>query len=184
MNGLCFLVALIFFLYLLDSTKEHYTDSPVVMNNNAFHTETNEQFPGQLEGQYTHAVIDKQQNEINRLRTQIKKLAEIIDSGDDTTTNRYFYRRKLSNSLYKVAPTISAGDDYLSLYDDDFSTKTLSNIKFLSQTRASKFYDTEVHFPTELCGNFCTTTDNNAVQNEQVDLVRPISQTSYLAQTK
>jgi hypothetical protein len=136
---------------------------------------------------YTQEVIGRKDAEIMKLRNQVRKLAEVIDGGeeDENLMTKKFYRRKLNNANYGVAPFLSTlPDDYLNLYDDDFSNKTLSTVKFLSQTRQSKFYGKEVHYPTELCDNFCETEDKNAGLNEQVDLVRPVKETSYIPKVK
>jgi hypothetical protein len=134
---------------------------------------------GEIIKEYSDKVIDEQNNEIQRLRKQLFKLADIVTEGPEEETPK-FYRKKLSNTYYKVAPYVSGSNDYLTLEDDDFSTKTLSTIKFLSQTQPSKFWGNEVNFPDELCDNFCETDDKNAKYNEQIDLVRPINQTGYV----
>lgn len=123
---------------------------------------------------FAQSVIDKQADQIRTLRKKVQQLAYRLD---DEGTNK-FYRTKLSNKYYRPKPFLSNGsgfDNVLNLGDDDFSTKTLSTIKFLSQTRPSKYFGEEIHFPSELCGNFCTTSDPNAQLNEQIDLIRPIT---------
>ncbi len=129
---------------------------------------------------YTQEVIQRKDFEINKLRSQVQKLAEIVDGNEDEMLPRTFYRRKLSNKYYPVAPALTGQDNFLNLNDDDFSNKTLSTIKFLSQTRQSKYFGSEVHYPTELCDNFCETEDHNAALNEQVDLVRPVQAASII----
>tara|TARA_R100001163_G_scaffold65473_2_gene62759 strand:- start:6845 stop:7651 length:807 start_codon:yes stop_codon:yes gene_type:complete len=119
---------------------------------------------------YSQGVIERQAEQLKYLRKRVKRLAFQIDDAN------MFYRKKLSNKYYRPKPFLAdpGVNNLLNLNDDDFSTKTLSTIKFLSQTRPSKYYGTEIHFPTELCGNFCTTSDTNAQLHEQVDTVRPI----------
>lgn len=124
---------------------------------------------------YSESIIEKQRNENRELRSKIKQLAEKIDDMDGNNIwNDVYYRRKLSNKYYTVSPHMSGmNDDYLNLAEDDFSGKTLSTIKFLSQTRSSKFFDNNIEFPSELCGNFCATDDKNAKYNENIDMIRP-----------
>lgn len=124
-------------------------------------------------GIYAQEIIDRQSNQIRNLRNRVKGLVEKLDD-----TGNQFYRRKLSNKYYKPQPFLAYSGVNLSMMnldDDDFSNKTLSTIKFLSQTRSSKYFGDEVHFPTELCGNFCSTSDPNRIYNSQVDSIRPIS---------
>lgn len=129
---------------------------------------------------YKEAIINKQTDEIRRLRTKMRRLAERIDDQDNQ-----FYRRKLSNKNYKPKPFLAHTDhEVLNLYDDDFSTKTLSTIKFLSQTRSSKYYGDSIHFPTELCGHYCSTEDPNAKFHEQLDIVRPITPSNFAPRVK
>lgn len=129
---------------------------------------------------YAYSVVNKQAKEIRNLRKRLKKMAEKLDD-----TGNMFYRRKLSNKYYRPRPFLShAFNNSMNLYDDDFSTKTLSTIKFLSQTRSSKFHGDEIHFPSELCGHHCTTSDPNAQLHEQVDLVRPVTPIGYINRNK
>lgn len=129
---------------------------------------------------YKEAIINKQTDEIRRLRTKMRRLAERIDD-----QNNQFYRRKLSNKNYKPKPFLAHTDhEVLNLYDDDFSTKTLSTIKFLAQTRSSKYYGDSIHFPTELCGHYCSTEDPNAKFHEQLDIVRPITPSNFAPRVK
>lgn len=120
---------------------------------------------------YAQGIIDRQANQIRNLRTRIKDLADQLEDQGNP-----FYRRKLSNKYYKPRPFLANNglQNLMNLNDDDFSNKTLSTIKFLSQTRESKYYGNEVHFPTELCGNYCSTSDPNRIYNSQVEGIRPI----------
>lgn len=126
--------------------------------------------------QYTSEVIDKQSEEIKKLRKKVIKLTETIEEGIQPT--EIFYRKKLSNQYYPVVPIMNeiSNDNYLNIYDDDFSNKTLSTTQFLSQTRPSKFYGSDVHFTSDLCDNYCETQDKNALLNPEIDLVRPLDQ--------
>lgn len=129
---------------------------------------------------YAYNVIEKQAKKIRSLRNDLKKMAMKLDDMGGGT-----YRRRLSNKNYKVRPFMShAYENSLNLNDDDFSTKTLSTIKFLSHTRGSKFFGDEIHFPTELCGHYCTTSDPNAQFHEQLDLIRPVKPTDYINKNK
>ena len=131
-------------------------------------------------GVYAQSVINRQAKQIKNLRSKIMSMANEID-------NHGFYRKKLNNQNYKPKPFLSSTgqSDMLNLYDDDFSNKTLSTIKFLSQTRESKYFGDEIHFPTELCGNFCSTSDPNRGTNAQVDSIRPfVAPTSPKINTK
>lgn len=135
---------------------------------------------------YEAGVINDQMHEIRRLRGQVQKMAEMIDEGNPYKIPK-FYERKLSNKYYKVMPYMAVGVNdgtSLNLYDDDFSTKTLSTIKFLSQTRKSRFFGDEVHFPTELCGNSCPTSDINVAYHEQFDSTRPIIPPGFIPRQK
>lgn len=126
---------------------------------------------------YEQNVINKQREENRYLREKIHSLVDRLDDvlSYGNSYNDVFYRRKLNNENYMVNPHISSTDqNYLNLEDDDFSGKTLSTIKFLSQTRNSKYFDNDIHFPSELCGNFCSTSDPNALFHENIDLVRPL----------
>ena len=129
---------------------------------------------------YAQSIIQRQAEQIKNLRKKVKKLAFKIDD-----SNAY-YRKKLSNKYYQPKPFLAnyKTENVLNLNDDDFSGKTLSTIKFLSQTRPSKYFGNEIHFPTELCGNFCSTSDINAEFHEQIDTVRPISPTNYIPGNK
>jgi len=131
---------------------------------------------------YAYGVVEKQAHEIRRLRRRLKQIALKVD---DNSSNK-FYRTKLSNKYYRPKPILNKLPDVaaLNLHDDDFSNKTLSTIKFLSQTRPSKYFGNEIHFPTELCGNYCTTNDKNVQMHEQIDLVRPIAPTDYIQTNK
>jgi len=129
---------------------------------------------------YREAVINKQTDVIKNLRAQMRKLAEQIDDQQSL-----YYRKKLSNKNYQPKPFLSHIEhEVLNLSDDDFSTKTLSTTKFLSETRASKYFGDDIHFPTELCGNFCKTQDPNAKFHEQLDIVRPITPTNFIPKVK
>ena len=129
---------------------------------------------------YAQGIIERQGETIKHLRKKIKNIAINQDSCNT------FYRKKLSNKYYRPKPFLADPgiSNVLNLDDDDFSTKTLSTIKFLSQTRPSKYYGTEIHFPTELCGNFCSTDDPNAQFHEQIETVRPVSPTNYIPNVK
>lgn len=173
MDGIYLIIILLIIIYViiykLNSITESF-DNCVIENPQYL-----KQSPSQSD-LYDASVMNDQMHEIRRLRGQVQKLAEIIDEGNEFKLRKY-YSRKLSNKYYKVMPYMAVGVNNgtsLNLYDDDFSNKTLSTIKFLSQTRKSNFFGNEVHFPTELCGNFCSTSDPNAAYHEQIDLVRPI----------
>jgi len=129
---------------------------------------------------YAQSIIDRQAQQIKNLRKRVKKMAFKIDDSSA------FYRKKLSNKYYRPKPFLAnyKTENAMNLTDDDFSGKTLSTIKFLSQTRPSKFFGNEIHFPTELCGSYCSTSDPNAEFHEQIDLVRPISPTNYIPGNK
>lgn len=131
---------------------------------------------------YAYGALEKQANEIRRLRRKIKRLAMQVDDNPA----RKFYRTKLSNKYYQPKPMLAVIPDLnaVNLNDDDFSTKTMSTIKFLSQTRPSKFYGDEIHFPNELCGSYCETNDKNVQLHEQIDLVRPIAPLGYIRTNK
>jgi hypothetical protein len=119
---------------------------------------------------YAQNIIDRQAKQIRNMRESIVRMANEIDNQDNM-----FYRRKLNNKNYKPKPFLASTgqSDMLNLYDDDFSNKTLSTIKFLAQTRESKYFGDEVHFPSELCGNYCSTSDPNRAENAQIDGIRP-----------
>lgn len=120
---------------------------------------------------YAQQTIDRQAHQIKNLRSRVYDLANQLDD-----QGNMFYRRKLNNKNYKPKPFLAYGGNLsmMNLNDDDFSNKTLSTIKFLSQTRESKYYGNEVHFPTELCGDYCSTSDPNRIYNAQIDTIRPI----------
>lgn len=171
-------IILFLFILFLSSFHQRKTESFV---NNDHDSIINPEYLNNKNHSYDYALntIKRQKNENSYLRNRIKELVSKIEDCGGTT--RQFYRRKLSNNYYPVMPHISSFDqNYLNLYDDDFSTKTFSNVAFLSQTRSSKFFDDKVHFPNELCGNFCSTEDPNFLQNEQIDGIRykPISNDS------
>lgn len=130
---------------------------------------------------YAQSIIGRQAEQIKNLRKKVKKLAFKLDDSSDA-----YYRKKLSNKYYRPKPFLAKykTENVLNLNDDDFSGKTLSTIKFLSQTRPSRYFGNEIHFPTELCGSYCSTSDPNAEFHEQIDLVRPISPTDYIPRVK
>lgn len=127
---------------------------------------------------YAQAIIERQGATIKNLQKKLKHIA--LNEGNTPCST--MYRRKLSNKYYQPKPFLAHPgiDGLMNLNDDDFSNKTLSTIKFLSQTRPSKYYGSEIHFPTELCGNFCSTSDPNAQYHEQIDLVRPVQPIGYI----
>jgi hypothetical protein len=131
---------------------------------------------------YAQAIIERQGATIKNLQKKLKNIALNEGAGPCNT----MYRRKLSNKYYRPQPFLAHPgiDNLLNLNDDDFSNKTLSTIKFLSQTRPSKYFGSEVHFPTELCGNYCSTSDPNAQYHEQIDLVRPITPVGFIPPAK
>lgn len=190
---LVFLVLFIFLWYrseIKDKVKEKFQDGldsldypgeRVSSLNEPCRTCDNIQEPSYLNPSstesdaYAQSIIERQASQIRDLRKQVNSLMDKVDDG-----NKY-YRKKLSNKYYRPKPFMShAYQNMMNLNDEDFSNKTLSTIKFLSQTRSSKFFGDEIHFPTELCGNYCSTSDKNAALNEQIDLVRPISPTNAL----
>lgn len=125
--------------------------------------------PAYLDDTYAKKVIDKQSHQIKRLR---KKLRKMTDKLDDVAGGA---RRKLSNKYYRPKPFLAQTPNAsMNLNDGDFSAKTLSTTKFLSQTRSSKFYGDEIHLPSELCANYCVKNDKNAQLHPQIDSVRPI----------
>lgn len=163
-------------------TKENYNERDFIIipnylqENNKNNIKNNENNENKDNIEYTDKVINKQEKEIRKLRNRVVNLIDKLENG--TERNEIFYRRKLSNANYSVAPLMNqiSNDEFLNLFDDDFSNKTLSTIQFLSQTRPSKFYGSEVQFTSELCDNYCETQDKNAIFNPQVDLVRPIEE--------
>lgn len=167
---------------IFNRNKENFKDSSCSQCDISQH-------PSYLENQdipeseaYAYGVLEKQANEIRRLRRKLKRLALQVDDN----SARKFYRTKLSNKYYGPKPMLAKIPEIngVNLHDDDFSTKTMSTIKFLSQTRPSKFYGDEIHFPTELCGSYCKTDDKNVALHEQIDLVRPIAPVGYIRKNK
>lgn len=135
-----------------------------------------EKFEDFNNNQASQVVIERQAKQIRKLKKKIKKMAGKVEDSTRTT-----YRKKLSNKYYRPKPFIAhiENQNLLNLHEDDFTGKTLSTTKFLAHTKKSNYFEKDVHFPNELCGNMCPTSDHNAINSPQIDLVRPIVPTNY-----
>lgn len=134
--------------------------------------------PEQNSLSYAQELIDRQQRQIKSLRHRVQQLA--LDKNDSQ-----FYRKRLSNKYYRPKPFMAHSyDNVMNLHDEDFSNKTLSTIKFLSQTRSSKYFGDEIHFPTELCGSYCSTSDRNSQLHENIDRIRPVTPANSIPAVK
>lgn len=177
------IVIVLFYLYKkyycnnnnnINNKIEKFEDAPKNIINPTYLNSNKTKVDPSKDLKYTSEVIEKQSEEIKKLRKKVVSLTEKIEEGLEPT--EIVYRRKLSNKNYPIVPVLNEVDKYLNLYDDDFSNKTLSTVQFLSQTKPSKFYGSDVHFTSELCDNYCETQDKNVISNPNIETPRPLAQ--------
>jgi hypothetical protein len=95
----------------------------------------------------------------------------LMKQSDEPTNYNISYRKRLSNKYYPVKPAQAfTKNASLILREDDFSTKTFSESKFLAPTKKSKYYGQDVHYGSYLCDDNYPYNDPKVTGNYQMEL--------------
>jgi len=117
---------------------------------------------------FTNRKLRKYAKENALLKYYVDKL---LKQSDEPNNYHLAYRKRLSNKYYPVKPALAHTDhNVLTLRDDDFSTKTFSESKFLAPTKNSSYYGQDVHYGSYLCDDMYPYNDPKVVNNYQTEL--------------
>jgi len=116
---------------------------------------------------YTSRKIRKYAEQNALLKHYINGL---LKQADDPNNYHLAYRKRLSNKYYPVKPALAHTDHaVLNLRDEDFSTKTFSESKFLAPTKKSSYYGKDTHYGSYLCDDMYPYNDSKLLENQQFE---------------
>jgi hypothetical protein len=116
---------------------------------------------------YTSRKLRKYAEQNALLKHYIDRL---LKQSDEPANYNLAYRKRLSNKYYPVKPALAYTDHaVLNLRDEDFSTKTFSEAKFLAPTKKSSYYGKDTHYGSYLCDDMYPYNDPNVLDNQQLE---------------